>query len=66
MGTLTPHEQRCLEMLAREGKTPNEIAAAVNISRRSVTSLFQRIRFKLRADTTAQMVYIAIKKGLIE
>jgi DNA-binding NarL/FixJ family response regulator len=62
---LTPRELEVLELLA-EGLTPDELAAQLFISNRTVGTHIQNIFRKLGVRTRAQAVAVAFRQGLVE
>jgi two-component system response regulator NreC len=61
---LTPREQEVLELLA-EGKTNEEIAEKLVISRHTVARHRENLMRKLELHSRAELVKYAIRKGLI-
>jgi len=61
---LTPRQARVLE-LAAAGLQRKQIAAAMEISEETVKNHLSHARFRLKAQTTAQAVATAIRRGLI-
>lgn len=47
---LTSSEQRVLELIATSGRPNNQIAAAIGVRTKTVTSIVYRLRIKLRTD----------------
>jgi two-component system, NarL family, response regulator len=62
---LTPREMQVLNGFLH-GKTNQEIADDLSISKRTATMFVSKILFKLGARTRAEAVSIAIQRGLIE
>jgi two-component system response regulator NreC len=65
MNGLTPREQEVLSMLA-EGKTNEEIAAALTISRHTVARHRENLMGKLGLHNRSELVKYAIRKSLIK
>jgi two-component system response regulator NreC len=65
MNGLTPREQEVLSMLA-EGKTNEEIAVALNISRHTVARHRENLMGKLGLHNRSELVKYAIRKSLIK
>ena len=65
MDGLTPREQEVLSMLA-EGKTNDEIAAALTISRHTVARHRENLMGKLGLHNRSELVKYAIRKSLIK
>ncbi|MCJ7432843.1 MAG: response regulator transcription factor [Anaerolineales bacterium] len=65
MNGLTPREQEVLSMLA-EGKTNDEIAAALTISRHTVARHRENLMGKLGLHNRSELVKYAIRKSLIK
>ncbi len=61
---LTPREQEVLEMLA-EGRSNDEIAEALTISRHTVARHRENLMRKLGLHNRSELVKYAIRKGLI-
>jgi DNA-binding NarL/FixJ family response regulator len=64
LDTLSPREFEVFRMLA-EGKPVSEIARILSLSQKTIANYQSAIRQKLEADTSAQMVWIALKRGLV-
>lgn len=62
---LTDQEIRIIRFLA-DGVAVSEIARILNYSLRTIKSRLQSIRSKLAACTNANVVYLAMKAGIIE
>ena len=62
---LTPHQRAILRMLA-EGLSAKEIARKLDISARTVESHKYQIMESLGADSSAQLIRIAIRHGIVE
>ncbi len=62
---ITAREQEVLEMLAA-GKTNEEIAAALSISKHTVARHRENVMRKLGLHSRSELVKYAIRKGLIE
>ncbi len=62
---ITAREQQVLEMLAA-GKTNEEIAAALSISKHTVARHRENVMRKLGLHSRSELVKYAIRKGLIE
>jgi two-component system response regulator NreC len=65
MNGLTPREQEVLSMLA-EGKTNEEIAVALTISRHTVARHRENLMCKLGLHNRSELVKYAIRKSLIK
>jgi two-component system response regulator NreC len=65
MNGLTPREQEVLSMLA-EGRTNDEIAAALTISRHTVARHRENLMGKLGLHNRSELVKYAIRKSLIK
>jgi len=63
-GALTPREIEVLSLIAR-GETGNEIAKRLGLSAKTVEAHRARIRDKLGAASTADLVRYAVRKGLV-
>lgn len=63
-GLLTPRETRLLTLLAN-GLSRKEIAEELHVALVTVKRSLEHIRVKLDADTTAQAVASAIRRGII-
>jgi DNA-binding NarL/FixJ family response regulator len=61
---LSPREFEVFRLLA-EGKPVSEIARILSLSQKTIANYQSAIRQKLEADTSAQMVWIALKRGLL-
>jgi DNA-binding NarL/FixJ family response regulator len=61
--TLTPREREVLQLLA-EGKTSKEMAAALNVSAKTVEMHRGQIMTKLGIHTVAELTKLAIREGL--
>lgn len=61
--SLTPREKDILRLIV-EGSRNKEIAAVLSLDRRTVESHRLRLRKKLNARTTADLVRIALQRGL--
>lgn len=61
---LTPREFQIFQLLV-EGHTVNEIAAALSLSNKTVSTHKANILQKMEIPTTAGLVYYALKHGLI-
>jgi DNA-binding NarL/FixJ family response regulator len=61
--TLTPREREVLQLLA-EGKTSKEMAAALNVSAKTVEMHRGQIMSKLGIHTVAELTKLAIREGL--
>ena len=64
LDTLSPREFEVFRLLA-EGKSVADIARVLSLSQKTVANYQSLIKQKLEADTTAQMVWIALKRGLV-
>lgn len=63
--TLSPREFQVLRLIA-EGKPHEEIAALLELSPRSVANYKAQLMRKLDVKTTAQLVHLAIRRGVIQ
>lgn len=63
--TLSPREFQVLRLIA-EGKPHEEIAALLELSPRSVANYKAQLMRKLDVRTTAQLVHLAIRRGVIQ
>ncbi len=61
---LTPHEKRVLRLLVA-GKARKQIALEMGCRQRTVTFHLERIRRKLGAESTYQVVYLAARYGWV-
>jgi DNA-binding NarL/FixJ family response regulator len=64
LNTLSPREFEVFRLLA-EGKSIADIARILSLSQKTVANYQSLIKQKLEADTSAQMVWIALKRGLV-
>jgi DNA-binding NarL/FixJ family response regulator len=64
LNTLSPREFEVFRLLA-EGKPVADIARILSLSQKTVANYQSLIKQKLEADTSAQMVWIALKRGLV-
>lgn len=64
LGVLTPRERDIVRLLIR-GLTDKEIAAALGIGRRTVSSHVEAVRAKLNAPSRAAAAAIATRDGLV-
>ena len=64
LNTLSPREFEVFRLLA-EGKSVADIARILSLSQKTVANYQSLIKQKLEADTSAQMVWIALKRGLV-
>jgi two-component system, NarL family, invasion response regulator UvrY len=64
LNTLSPREFEVFRLLA-EGKSVSDIARILSLSQKTVANYQSLIKQKLEADTSAQMVWIALKRGLV-
>jgi DNA-binding NarL/FixJ family response regulator len=62
---LTPREFQIFQMLV-EGRSVNEIADALSLSNKTVSTHKANIQQKMEIETTAGLVHYAMKHGLIE
>ncbi|MEW5734535.1 MAG: response regulator transcription factor [Thermodesulfobacteriota bacterium] len=63
-GDLTGRQREVLQLLA-EGKSAKEIAAILNISQRTVEFHKYRMMESLKIKTTAELIQVAVKQGLV-
>lgn len=61
---LTERESECLQWVI-QGKTSDEIAIILSISRRTVEMHLNRVKEKFNCHKLTQLVYLAAKEGLI-
>jgi DNA-binding NarL/FixJ family response regulator len=64
LNALSPREFEVFRLLA-EGKSVGDIARILSLSQKTVANYQSLIKQKLDADTSAQMVWIALKRGLV-
>jgi DNA-binding NarL/FixJ family response regulator len=64
LNALSPREFEVFRLLA-EGKSVGDIARILSLSQKTVANYQSLIKQKLEADTSAQMVWIALKRGLV-
>jgi len=64
LSELSPREFEVFRLLA-EGKPLSEIAGILSLSQKTVANYQSLVKQKLEADTSAQMVWIALKHGLV-
>jgi DNA-binding NarL/FixJ family response regulator len=64
LDVLSPREFEVFRLLA-EGKPVSEIARILSLSHKTIANYQSAIRQKLEADTSAQMVWIALKRGVV-
>jgi two-component system, NarL family, invasion response regulator UvrY len=64
LNALSPREFEVFRLLA-EGKPLAEIARILSLSHKTSANYRSLIKQKLEADTSAQMVWIALKRGLV-
>ena len=64
LDALSPREFEVFRLLA-EGKPVSEIARILSLSQKTIANYQSAIRQKLEADTSAQMVWIALKRGVV-
>jgi DNA-binding NarL/FixJ family response regulator len=64
LATLTPREFEIFRLLAA-GKTPTACAAALSLSAKTISNHQTAIKEKLGVSTTAAMVHLAIRHGVI-
>ena len=64
LNTLSPREFEVFRLLA-EGNSVADIARILSLSQKTVANYQSLIKQKLEADTSAQMVWIALKRGLV-
>jgi DNA-binding NarL/FixJ family response regulator len=62
--TLTPRERQVLGLLA-QGLTNSQVATRLHIGRRTVETYRSNIMRKLRLSTLADLVRLAVERGLI-
>src|SRR5262245_47770694 len=65
LGELSPREFEVFRLLA-EGKSVVDIARILSLSQKTVANYQSLVKQKLEADTSAQMVWIALQHGLLE
>ena len=64
LGELSPREFEVFRLLA-EGKSINDIARVLSLSQKTIANYQSIIKQKLEADTSAQMVWIAMRTGVL-
>ena len=64
LAAMTPRQREILQLLA-EGKSAKEIAAALDISARTVEDHKYRLMEALGIENSAELVHFAIKHGLV-
>jgi two-component system, NarL family, invasion response regulator UvrY len=64
LDALSPREFEVFRLLA-EGKAVSEIAHVLSLSHKTIANYQSAIKHKLEAHTSAQMVWIALKSGLV-
>jgi DNA-binding NarL/FixJ family response regulator len=64
LNALSPREFEVFRLLA-EGKSVTDVARILSLSQKTVANYQSLIKQKLEADTSAQMVWIALKRGLV-
>ena len=64
LDALSPREFEVFRLLA-EGKAVSEIARILSLSQKTIANHQSAIKQKLEAHTSAQMVWIALKRGLV-
>jgi DNA-binding NarL/FixJ family response regulator len=64
LNALSPREFEVFRLLA-EGKSVADIARILSLSQKTVANYQSLIKQKLEADTSAQMVWIALTRGLV-
>jgi two-component system, NarL family, invasion response regulator UvrY len=62
---LSPREFEVFRLLA-EGKSIADIARILSLSQKTIANYQSLVKQKLDADTSAQMVWIALQHGLLE
>ena len=65
LGELSPREFEVFRLLA-EGKSVVDIARILSLSQKTVANYQSLVKQKLEADTSAQMVWIALQHGLLQ
>jgi len=63
-GQLSPREFEVFRLLA-EGRSTSEIARALSLSQKTISNYQSIVKQKLEADSAAQMVWIALRQGLV-
>jgi DNA-binding NarL/FixJ family response regulator len=61
---LSPREFEVFRLLA-EGRSISEIARSLSLSQKTVSNYQSIVKQKLEADSSAQMVWIALRRGLV-
>ena len=64
LSSLSPREFEVFRLLA-EGKSVNDIARILSLSQKTIANYQSLIKQKLEADTSAQMVWIALRRGVV-
>ena len=62
--SLSPREFEVFHLLA-EGKTVSDIAGVLSLSQKTVANYQSSIRQKLEANSSAQMVWIALRRSMV-
>ena len=62
--SLSPREFEVFHLLA-EGKSVSDIAGVLSLSQKTVANYQSSIRQKLEANTSAQMVWIALRRNMV-
>jgi DNA-binding NarL/FixJ family response regulator len=64
VAAMTPRQREILQLLV-EGKSAKEIAAALNLSARTVEDHKYRLMESLNIDNSAELIHFAIKHGIV-
>ena len=64
LGELSPREFEVFRLLA-EGKSITDIAGVLSLSQKTIANYQSIIKQKLEADTSAQIVWIAMRSGVL-
>jgi len=62
---LSPREFEIFRMIL-DAKSPDEIASAFNLSRKTVANYHYAIKSKLAVDSDIELLYFGLRQGLIE
>lgn len=65
MHRLSAREQECLNLLVNEDMTAQEIANQLSLSRRTVESYLDHVKYKLGCRNKYELIKVAIKSGLV-
>ena len=65
VSSLSPREFEIFRMIL-DAKSSDEIAAALNVSRKTVANYHYAIKSKLGVDSDIELLYLGIRQGLVE